>query len=83
MDTFRNPDRPVNANRPRCPQCNAPLDSFEGERYCQFCWSYAPAAGLCQLVDADPDIEAERRAWREACDGEDIIILSDDDDRGR
>jgi hypothetical protein len=32
---------------------------------------------LILLVDAGPDLERERAAWRAACDGEDIVILSD------
>jgi hypothetical protein len=52
--------------------------SYAGEDFCDACWTYATVEpDLCHLVDADPELEAERRAWREACDGEDIVIAED------
>jgi hypothetical protein len=51
--------------------------SHEGEDFCDACWTYATTEpDLCHLVDADPDLEAERRAWREET-GEDVVILDD------
>jgi hypothetical protein len=35
---------------PRCHHCGGALEFFEGEAYCDRCWSYAPAT----LPD-DPD----------------------------
>jgi hypothetical protein len=52
--------------------------SHEGEDFCDRCWTWSTVEpDLCHLVDADPELEAERRAWREECDGEDVIILDD------
>jgi hypothetical protein len=65
---------------PRCQQCGGPLETYQGECYCELCWTYAPTdpppLDLVKLVDTDPDLERERRAWKEET-GEDIIILSD------
>jgi len=65
---------------PRCHLCGGPLEVFQGATYCPDCLAWAtavpPEPDLIQLVDEDPDIEAERRAWKEET-GEDIVILEE------